>query len=58
MGELLTFRNVWAAGLVLLCKASFDSFDLNGGFSFGVGELAHVRRNPDVRFRYVDLEST
>lgn len=35
MRELLTLRIVWAAGLVLLCEASFDSFDLNGGFSLG-----------------------
>ena len=35
MRELLTLRIVWAVGLVLLCEASFDSFDLNGGFSLG-----------------------
>lgn len=35
MRELLTLRIVWAVGLVLLCRASFDSFDLNGGFSLG-----------------------
>lgn len=33
MRELLTLRIVWAVASVFLCKASFDSFDLNGGFS-------------------------
>lgn len=35
MRELLTLRIVWAVGSVLLCKSSFDSFNLNGGFSLG-----------------------
>lgn len=30
---LLTLRIVWAVASVFLCKALFDSFDLNGGFS-------------------------
>lgn len=33
MRELLTLRIVWAVASVFLCKASFDSLDLNGGFS-------------------------
>lgn len=34
-GSLLPLRNVWAVGPVLLCKALFDSFNLNGGFLLG-----------------------
>lgn len=44
---LLTWRIQWAAGLVLLCTAWFDSFHLNGG----VSELAGVLRSRHVQFK-------